>query len=124
MSSPDRHAPEAHLPQLDALRGVACLLVLFAHLQAVSILRWMPEILGVAGVGIFFALSGFLITRILVADRAAGRGLSAFYSRRVARIFPIYYLTLAILAVCWPGQELTWAASFTFNFQFLASSRE
>jgi peptidoglycan/LPS O-acetylase OafA/YrhL len=122
--SPSTTRPESHLPQLDALRGVACLMVLVAHLKGVRFLHWVPDIAGVAGVGIFFALSGFLITRILLADRAAGRGLMAFYNRRVARIFPIYYLTLGILAITWPGKELLWAANFSFNFQFLASSRD
>src|SRR4051794_9409571 len=79
-----------HLPQLDSMRGLACLMVLVAHLQAVRGLGWLPEKIGVAGVGLFFVLSGFLITRILVADRESGRGLNAFYNRRVARIFPAY----------------------------------
>ena len=112
-----------HLPQLDSLRGLACLMVLFAHLKAVRFMHWVPDFLGDAGVGVFFVLSGFLITRILVADRAAGRSLTGFYNRRVARIFPIYFLTLAVLAVTWPGKELTWAANFTFNFQFMTDSR-
>ncbi len=112
-----------HLPQLDSLRGLACLMVLFAHLKAVRFLHWVPDFVGDAGVGIFFVLSGFLITRILVADRAAGRSLTGFYNRRVARIFPIYFLTLAVLAATWPGKELTWAANFTFNFQFMTDSR-
>ena len=107
-----------HLPQLDSLRGLACLMVLFAHLKAVRFMHWVPDFLGDAGVGVFFVLSGFLITRILVADRAAGRSLTGFYNRRVARIFPIYFLTLAVLAVTWPGKEVSWAADFTFNFRF------
>lgn len=112
-----------HLPQLDSLRGLACLMVLFAHLKAVRYLHWVPDFVGDAGVGVFFVLSGFLITRILIADRAAGRSLTGFYNRRVARIFPIYFLTLAVLAATWPGKELTWAANFTFNFQFMTDSR-
>ena len=99
-------------------------MVLLAHLKAVKLLSWIPDFVGVAGVGIFFALSGFLITRILIADREAGKGLASFYNRRAARIFPIYYLTLAILLFCWPGKELGWAANFTFNFRFLASPRD
>jgi len=122
--SPGAETSGVHLPQLDSLRGVACLMVLVAHLKSIRFMHWMPDSLGAAGVGIFFVLSGFLITRILLADRAAGRGLTAFYNRRVARIFPIYYLTLAVLAVAWPGRELGWAANFTFNFRFLADSRD
>jgi peptidoglycan/LPS O-acetylase OafA/YrhL len=112
-----------HLAQLDSLRGVACLLVLVAHLKAVPQLGWVPDVVGTAGVGLFFVLSGFLISRILLADRVAGRGLAAFYNRRVARIFPIYYLTLLVLAVAWPGREVGWAATFSFNFRSLAEAR-
>lgn len=68
-----------HLPQMDSLRGIACLMVLIAHLKAVRFMHWVPDFLGEAGVGIFFVLSGFLITRILLSDRAAGRGLTSFY---------------------------------------------
>lgn len=114
----------AYLPQLDALRGVACLMVLVAHLRAVDGLSWMPDYVGVAGVGIFFALSGFLITRILLADRSAGRGLNEFYTRRVARICPIYYLLIVVLAVVWPGKELIWAATYTFNFLYFADTHQ
>jgi peptidoglycan/LPS O-acetylase OafA/YrhL len=113
-----------HLPQLDAMRGIACLLVLVAHLQAVSGLGWLPDKMGTIGVGVFFALSGFLITRILIADKQRRRGLNAFYNRRAARIFPIYFLTLAVLAVGWRGKELGWAADFTFNLQYLTGVRE
>jgi peptidoglycan/LPS O-acetylase OafA/YrhL len=115
---------EAHLPQLDAVRGIACLLVLVAHLQAVRGMHWMPDKVGTVGVGLFFAMSGFLITRILVADKAAGRGLNAFYNRRAARIFPVYFLLLAVLWLVWPGRELGWAATFTFNLHFLTGARE
>lgn len=111
-----------HFDQLDALRGVACGAVLLAHLKSVNQLSWMPDILGTAGVGVFFTLSGFLITRILLRERNSSRGLQDFYNRRVARIFPIYYLTLAVLAVIQPSKELAWCANFTFNLRFLASS--
>ena len=111
-----------HLRHLDSLRGIACLMVLFAHLNAVPLLAGIPDYVGAAGVGIFFVLSGFLITRILLADRLAGKSLTEFYNRRVARIFPIYYLTLATIAVFWPGKEIAWAATFSFNFQFLAGA--
>ena len=94
--------PLNHLIQLDGVRFVAVALVLFDH--------WMAERvelpLGALGVTIFFVLSGFLITRILLAskDKLAhlpGRGLNkymrVFYIRRTLRIFPVYYLTLFIL---------------------------
>lgn len=100
------------------------MLVLVAHLNSVRLFRWVPDLVGVAGVGIFFALSGFLITRILLAERGADRSLLGFYNRRVARIFPIYYLTLIVLCLVVPGRDLAWAADFSFNFRYLAGSRD
>lgn len=99
-------------------------MVLIAHLRNVDGLAWMPDFVSIAGVGIFFALSGFLITRILLSDRAVGRGLNEFYTRRVARICPIYYLLLLLLFVVWPGREVYWAASYTLNFRYLANAHE
>src|SRR4051812_31949317 len=93
-----------HLPQLDSLRGIAVLLVILSH--------WLPNgnsafniFLGNAGVNIFFVLSGFLITRILLdlkEKREANNSktfklMFAFYMRRTIRIFPIYYITVIIL---------------------------
>jgi peptidoglycan/LPS O-acetylase OafA/YrhL len=113
-----------YIPQLDGLRGIACLLVLITHLRSVHCLRKISDVIATGGVGIFFVLSGFLITRILIADKARGRGLNEFYDRRVARIFPIYFLLLAILALAWPGQELGWAADFSFNMRYVTQLRE
>ena len=113
-----------YLPQLDAVRGIACLMVLVAHLKAVRGLQWLDDRLGTIGVGLFFAMSGFLITRILIGDKQSGRGLNAFYNRRAARIFPIYFLMLFVLWLIWPGKELGWAATFTFNLHYLTGVRE
>jgi peptidoglycan/LPS O-acetylase OafA/YrhL len=87
----------------DGLRAVAFLMVFISHKA------WTPlnDRYGSAGVWIFFVLSGFLITRILAEARGkieVGSGtfilrLGQFYGRRTARIFPIYYLFLAILTV-------------------------
>lgn len=60
-----------------------------------------------AGVDLFFVISGFLITRILVADKETAGMLRAFYVRRVLRIFPLYYLYIvAILFILpWLGMD-------------------
>lgn len=106
------------LLQLDALRGVACLLVLVAHLRGVPLLRMLPDG-GPTGVGIFFALSGFVVTRSLLSP---GMTLREFYLRRAARILPLYFLVLGLLAVCWPGTSLLWAAGFAFNLFHMSGS--
>jgi peptidoglycan/LPS O-acetylase OafA/YrhL len=76
---------------LDGLRGVAVGLVLLLHFQLLGC--------GWIGVPIFFVLSGFLITRILLGDRAMPLGpyLRRFWFRRSLRIFPLAYAYLVIL---------------------------
>ncbi len=92
-----------HQPQLDGIRGLAILAVLLSH--AVWIIKAFPERRlafrltqvmspGWGGVDLFFALSGFLITGILLRGRHRDAYFKPFYARRVLRIFPIYYLFL------------------------------
>lgn len=88
-----------YMPQLDALRALAVLAVMVHHFLPVD--RYIPTgyvTLGFLAVRLFFVLSGFLITGILLKYRSDDRGnaLRRFYVRRVLRIFPIYYLTLFI----------------------------
>lgn len=88
-----------YMPQLDALRALAVLAVMVHHFLPVD--RDIPTdyiTLGFLAVRLFFVLSGFLITGILLNYRSDARGnaLRRFYLRRVLRIFPIYYLTLFV----------------------------
>ncbi len=85
------------LAALDGLRGVSILLVLTAHVYSPS---W-PNLGGGYGVTVFFVLSGFLITRLLLREKrdAGSVDLRAFYVRRAFRLFPIYYLVLALYCV-------------------------
>ncbi|QHW00913.1 acyltransferase family protein [Spirosoma endbachense] len=112
-----------HLRQLDGVRFLAVALVLFDHWMAGRI--ELP--LGALGVTIFFVLSGFLITRILLSSKdklkdkpngGLGKYLKIFYIRRTIRIFPIYYLVLFVLyAVNEPPvrQTFGWLALYATN---------
>ncbi|MFL6134525.1 MAG: acyltransferase family protein [Nocardioidaceae bacterium] len=116
-------------PWLDGLRGVAVLLVVAEHVGQVGSLR-VPEGLGEVGVGIFFGLSGYLITGLLVDERtAAGRvSLRRFYVRRVARLLPalLVMLTLCNLAYLALGRHgilrgSLYALSYVANYATILS---
>lgn len=100
--------------ELDELRGVAVGMVLAWHfigIPAWSTEGWLPQavfrvfLLGGAGVDLFFVLSGFLVTRIVISRKQSDtRFLMAFYARRALRILPPYLLLVAVFwAVVWAG---------------------
>ena len=82
----------SHLPALDGLRAVAVGVVMLYHFTGSE---WVP---GDLGVGLFFVISGFLITLLLLreADSTGSVSLSRFYLRRTLRIFPAYYVFVAV----------------------------
>jgi peptidoglycan/LPS O-acetylase OafA/YrhL len=98
-----------HMPGLDALRGVAILLVAFYHgfafhrgdagLPAIGQHFCALMEYGRLGVHLFFVLSGFLISGILLDSRANGDYYRRFYFRRVLRILPAYLLMVAVLRI-------------------------
>jgi peptidoglycan/LPS O-acetylase OafA/YrhL len=102
------------IPSLDGLRGVASLMVLTYHFgphiapegTPFFFLHLIPPLF-FQGVDLFFVLSGFLIGGILLDARESPAFFRTFYARRALRIFPLYYLTLALyfvgLAVAGPG---------------------
>lgn len=88
---------------LDGLRGCAVLSVLAYHFVYVQITAPIgslfyyfraPLKLAWSGVDLFFVLSGFLITDILIKEKGSPRYFRAFYARRITRIFPVYFLVL------------------------------
>jgi peptidoglycan/LPS O-acetylase OafA/YrhL len=86
-----------HVPSLDGIRGLAVLLVLAFHAWPS---QWTS--FGWMGVDLFFVLSGFLITGILVDARDAPGRARTFYIRRVLRILPLYYAVLIVMFVVLP----------------------
>ena len=100
-----------YLPALDGLRGGAALLVMWFHFFLIK--NNQPDglvgqvidntkMLGQTGVDLFFILSGFLITRILLVDKEAPHFFRNFYWKRSLRILPLYYFFLAIYWVVLP----------------------
>ena len=86
-----------HVPALDGLRAIAVLMVLLAHCKEATPHRiWQVLHQGGFGVYLFFVLSGFLITRILLSEKNKPAYFRNFYARRTLRIFPLYYGVLAL----------------------------
>ena len=88
----------AHLPQLDGLRTVAVALVLAYHVMRTQELSFLPG--GFVGVDVFFVLSGFLITSLLLREHAktGSVDLRRFYVRRLWRLYPALVLVAAVTA--------------------------
>ena len=101
MSNDDVYLPplssSRHLPSLDGLRAVAVMMVLMFHAKEL-LGRWASQ--GYLGVTLFFVLSGFLITGILIDTRSGTKYFRSFYFRRAVRIFPVYYGALADPFLC------------------------
>ncbi|MCA9796198.1 MAG: acyltransferase, partial [Candidatus Eremiobacteraeota bacterium] len=122
-----------YLPQLDGLRALAVAFVLWHHLsRGLWTTAWLAW--GWFGVRLFFVLSGFLITRILVRERervlaeeiTRKEALVNFYARRSLRIFPVYYtyvLIDTIIRMVVFHQDcpaLGWYLVYVQNFGFAA----
>jgi peptidoglycan/LPS O-acetylase OafA/YrhL len=96
------------VPALDGLRGIAIVLVLVHHLTLYrpeqGIDSWIAAVplFGWTGVNLFFVLSGYLITGILLDSRDSKHYYKSFFARRALRIFPLYYLVLFVALVLLP----------------------
>lgn len=108
-----------HITSLDGLRGVAVLMVMASHYAgSMSVLGLtavdrLPFRFGWAGVDVFFALSGFLITGILLDAKGQPLFFRNFYARRVLRICPLYYMAILVvfgLRACL-GADPVWGAT-------------
>lgn len=88
-----------YLPELDGLRGLAILWVVLYHCHPRLQGTWIyyASLWGWAGVVLFFGLSGFLITSILLTTRDRPHYFHNFHARRALRIWPVYILVLAVV---------------------------
>ena len=89
----------SYLPELNGLRGLAILWVVLYHCDPLLKGTWLHYVAewGWAGVIVFFALSGFLITSNLLAARDKPHYFHNFHARRALRIWPVYVLVLAVV---------------------------
>jgi len=133
----------SRIPELDGLRGVAVLLVLFHHFVMYSGMtrnvlaeKIVQNLAGSAwtGVDLFFVLSGFLITGILYDTKTQPGYFRNFYSRRALRIFPLYFGFVALSLLAAPvllspedGQQLVeaqgWFWAYMTNIYIVVEGR-
>jgi peptidoglycan/LPS O-acetylase OafA/YrhL len=127
----------SRIPCLDGLRAVSIALVVFAHAwgghfgEAPDNPLWIVLTNGALGVEVFFVISGFLITTLLVREHEKYGAISLrnFYIRRLFRIFPPFYAYVAVIAVvaAYTAIDITAgdvisALSFTWNYSPVAKS--
>ncbi|MGC1870141.1 MAG: acyltransferase [Acidobacteriaceae bacterium] len=133
--APSGVAEPSHKPELDGIRGIALLAVMLSHgggryiLQTTVAAKLFAYAMvpGWSGVELFFVLSGFLITGILLKSKTADNYFSSFYARRFLRIFPIYYLVLTVgllaaMHVSWWNALLPVAGKTRLAYYFYAQN--
>jgi peptidoglycan/LPS O-acetylase OafA/YrhL len=113
-----------YVKSLDGLRAAAVLLVILFHVGYLEI--------GWIGVQVFFVLSGFLITQILLSEkeRPLNTYLKRFYWRRSLRIFPLYFGCLVLLTIVFLvtkrldyfGDQAVYLYTYTYNFSIFSNS--
>nr|WP_256369992.1 acyltransferase [Granulicella sp. S190] len=113
---------------MDGLRGFAFLMVFCFHYGASAHTgaRWVEQAMYVttglwSGVDLFFVLSGFLITGILLDTREDPKYFRNFYARRALRIFPLFYGVLFLLVALTPVFHLQWRPGHLAQFFYLGN---
>ncbi|GAA4273440.1 acyltransferase [Aquimarina gracilis] len=116
---------------LDGLRGYAALMIVLAHIPQISDTSIgylfkqaiLASKMGYLGVDIFFVLSGFLITRILIMEKKENIfSLKIFYIKRALRIFPIYYLAIIVCGFLFSWEGLGYVSVYLSNYYFSFTS--
>ncbi|MGN8070051.1 acyltransferase family protein [Mucilaginibacter sp. 22184] len=107
-----KNRPKLHFPNLNGIRALAALMVVIAHIELHKGNFNIPRIphfdvlnLGKIGVTVFFSLSGFLITYLLLEEKKnfGAVNFKAFYMRRLLRIWPLYFLVVLFGFFIYPG---------------------
>ena len=114
LSTNESFFSQKYFPSLDGLRALSIIPVVWHHATPYVFEGVLGR--GAIGVDLFFAISGFLITTLLVRERASvGQiDLPAFYARRAFRIFPLYYLVLGLNVAFALWIQPNWAPSQRF----------
>jgi peptidoglycan/LPS O-acetylase OafA/YrhL len=123
-----REKSSKHYPALDGLRGIAILAVFFSHFggghkSTNLVIRIWSHVAdaGWIGVDLFFVLSGFLITGILLDTAHQENRAKNFYARRALRIFPLFYGVLCGFLLLTPVLHLQWRAGHLLYFFYLSN---
>ncbi len=99
--------PASRLGNIQSLRGIAALLVVFAHLLIIEQKYSPDQILGdymgfgLSGVDLFFVISGFIMVHVAARSRRGLRPVLDFLFARITRIYPLYWLVSATLVLIW-----------------------
>lgn len=112
---------------LDGVRAISIALVIVSHVVATKNLELHSEAFDVGnlGVRVFFVISGFLITTLLIRehDKTGTLSLAQFYLRRTFRIFPAFYAFVGLVAVAWAAEfvtlttrDIVQAVTYTINY--------
>lgn len=122
---------QARIPELDGVRALAIWMVLICHMfygypvpdgALSSIPHALLEVIGHGwlGVDLFFILSGFLITGILLDSKGRAAYFRNFYSRRALRILPLYITVIGVMWLCYTGGSRFFLISSVFlsNFSY------
>ncbi len=116
----------SRIPSLDGIRAISILMVLCGHLSGAGGMVRLSTAEGYAefGVRVFFIISGFLITSILLEERedSGAINLKRFYIRRAYRIFPAAYVFMGVAFVLFRHQlhslDMWTAATYTSNYHY------
>jgi len=129
-------AGSRRIPSLDGLRAISITLVIFSHLLGTHGFPLGARAFGAAGdvgylgVRVFFVISGFLITSLLLRERekTGTTSLKGFYTRRAFRIFPAFYAFILAMAIAdglgaidLLGRDVVHALTYTTNYHYVRS---